>query len=311
MISLLSGALLCAAVLLAGVARGAPPARSAAGSAPCSLTRQLAYVAANFPGKKAMVWLAAPNGSGRRRLFQAATPALAPSGRLIAVTQFSGSAGLGIFTVCGSRLGQYFSSRDAISGIVWSPDSSLVAAIVKPHPNGSGTSELVVFDVATGQLTTVATGYDFSGPSFSPTAPYSLTYAVAPTAEGGPNVWSAAIGQTSTQLTQASINYKPLWGPQGILYQHDSSSSSELELLSNGHSTRLMNLSSWPVALSSDGLHLVAENVACGAVFASSVNLATRKVVHQSRLASPPSASPPRAVRCCSPERYRAAIAAS
>ena len=59
------------------------------------------------------------------------------------------------------------------------------------------------------------------------------------------------------------------------------SSGLELELLSNGHSTRLMSSPGWPVALSSDGLHLVTEQVACGVVFASSVNLANRRVVHQ------------------------------
>jgi len=280
LIALLSGALLWATLLLASAARGAPSATSAPSApsaAPCSLTRQLAYVATNYAGQKGMVRLAAANGSGGRRLFRAATPALAPSGRLIAVTQFGRSAGLGIFTVCGSRLGQYFSSHDAISGVAWSPDSSLVAAIVDPHPNGSGSDQLVVINVATGHVTTVATGYVY-GPSFSPTTPYNLAYAATPTIGANANVWSAAIGQPGTQLTRAGMNDQPLWGPQGILYMHDGSA---LELLSNGHSTRLMGLSGWPVALSSDGLHLATENVACGAVFASSVNLATRKIVHQ------------------------------
>ena len=195
LMALLSGALLCAALLLAGVAQGAPSVRSAVGSAPCSLSRQLAYVAGNYAEQKGMVWLAAADGSGRRRLFRAATPALAPSGGLIAVTQFGRSAGLGIFTVCGSRLGQYFSPHDAISGIVWSPDSSLLAAIIDPHPNRSGSDQrLVVVDVATGQLTTVATGSFGRGLSFSPTAPYSLAYVVITSAGGTANVWSAVIG---------------------------------------------------------------------------------------------------------------------
>jgi len=293
--ALLAGALLCVALVLAGAARGASSATSA-GSAPsvaqCSLTRQLAYVAANYQGQKGMVWLAAANGSGRRRLFRAATPALAPSGRLIAVTQFGRSAGLGIFTVCGGLVGQYFSSHDAISGVAWSPDSSLVAAIVDPQPNGSAYSQrLVVIDVATGQLTTVATGYFLDGdggPSFSRTAPYSLAYAVVPRVDAdtnvgwsAANVWSAAIGQPGTQLMRDGDNVYPLWGPQGILYEH-ASSGAELELLSSGHSIRLMGVNGWwPVALSSDGLHLAAEGAACGFVWPLSVNLATRKVVHQ------------------------------
>ncbi len=284
----LGGALLCCALLLAGVARGVSSSATSGGSyaAPCSLTRQVAYVAGNYASQKGIVWLAAANGSGRKRLFRAATPALAPSGRLIAVTEIGHSAGLGIFTVCGSRLGQYFSSRDAISGVVWSPDSTLVAAIVDPHPGQFQPDQrLVVIDVATGQLTTVATGYfglAGAGPSFSLTSPYSLTYAVAPSAGADRNVWSAAIGQPGTQLTRNGSNAYPLWGPQGILYQAVSASSFELKLFSNGHSIRLMNLPGvWAVALSSDGLHLATEGVACGYVYASSVNLAKRKIVHQ------------------------------
>jgi hypothetical protein len=55
----------------------------------------------------------------------------------------------------------------------------------------------------------------------------------------------------------------------------------ELEQIAGGHSTKLMRLNGWPVALSSDGLHLAAEGAACGAVWPLSVNLATRRVVHQ------------------------------
>ena len=63
--ALLAGALLSGALLLAAAARGAPSATSAGSApyaAPCSLTRQLAYVAADYPGQKGMVWLAAQTG---------------------------------------------------------------------------------------------------------------------------------------------------------------------------------------------------------------------------------------------------------
>ncbi len=286
--ALLAGALLSGALLLAAAARGAPSATSAGSApyaAPCSARRQLAYVAADYSGQKGMVWLAAANGSGGRRLLRAAAPVLAPSGRLIAVTQFGRSAGLGIFTVCGGLVGQYFSSHDAISGVAWSPDSSLVAAIVDPHPNGSVFGQrLVVIDVATGHLTTVATGFldGFGGPSFSRAAPYRLAYAVVPRVDAHTNVWTAAIGQPSAQLTRGGDNDYPLWGPQGMLYEHFLTSGlPELELFSSGHATGLMRLNGWPVALSSDGLHLAAEGAACGVVWPLSVNLATRKVVHQ------------------------------
>lgn len=282
---LLAGGSLCATLLLAVGAQGTSRARAAATAAQCSRTQQLAYVAANFPGEKGMVWFAAANGRGRRRLFRAATPELSPGGSMVAVTEFGHSAGLGIFTVCGGRVREYFSAHDRISGIAWSPDSSLVAAVVDPHPNGAPFRQrLVVIDVATGHVTTVATGFlnGWGGPSFSPTSPYQLAYDIVPSVNTNPNVWSAAIGQSGVQLTHSGSNEYPLWGPQGILYDHmPNSGLPELERLSGGHSTKLMRLNGWPVALSSDGTRLAAEGAACGVVWPLSVSLVTRKVVHQ------------------------------
>src|ERR1019366_833397 len=285
MATFLAGASLSAALLLAVGAQGTPRARAAVTAAQCSRTQQLAYVATNFPGEKGMVWFAAANGGERRRLFRAATPELSPDGAMVAVTEFGHAAGLGIFTVCGGRVGEYFSAHDGISGIVWSPDSSLVAVVVDPHPNGSAFGQrLVVIDVATGHVTTVATGFlnGWGGPSFSPTSPHQLAYDIVVRSNTNPNVWSAAIGQPSVQLTHGGYNEYPLWGPKGILYDHVlNSGAPELELISSGHSTKLMRLNGWPVALSSDGLHLAAEGAACGVVWPLSVNLATRRVVRQ------------------------------
>jgi len=283
--TLMAAVSLAAALVLASGAQSMLPAKAAGAPITCSRTEQLAYVSANFPGAKGMVWLASANGGGRRRLFAAATPELSPDGRMVAVTEFGHSAGLGIFTVCGRLVGQYFGPHEGVSGIVWSPDSGLVAAVADPHPNGSPFGQrLVVIDVATGHVTTVATGFlnGWGGPSFSPTSPYRLAYDIVPRTNANPNVWSAEIGQPSVQLTHAGSNENPVWGPKGILYDHLlSSGATELERLSNGHSTKLMRLIGWPVALSSDGVHLAAEGAACGVVWPLSVNLATRRVVHQ------------------------------
>jgi hypothetical protein len=285
MATLLAGASLSATLVLAGGAQGTPRASTAA-AAKCSRTQQLAYVASNFPGQQGMVWMAAASGRGRRKLFPAATPELSPDGSMIAVTDFGHSAGLGIFTVCGGRVGEYFSAHDQISGIAWSPDSSMVAAVVNPNPNGPAFKmRLVLIDVATGHLTTVATGFlaGWGGPSFSPTAPYQLAYDITLRPDTNQEVWSDTVGQPSVQLTRHDANEYPLWGPQGLLYEqvNNHSGATELELLSGGHSTALMRLNGWPVALSSNGTHLAAEGAACGVVWPLSVNLATRKVVHQ------------------------------
>src|SRR5581483_10138066 len=77
-------------------------------------------------------------------------------------------------------------------------------------------------------------------------------------------------------------NQYPVWGPQGLLYQHaGKSGKTSLDLFASGHSSTLMKLEAWPVAVSSDGTHLAAESAACGVVWPVSVNLSTRKVVHQ------------------------------
>jgi hypothetical protein len=276
---LAAGSLPVAAVL--GVlVLGTPSARSASG---CARTPQLAYVAAADAGERGMVWLAAANGSGRKRLFRAARPVLAPGGRMVAVTRFGSPSGLGIFTVCGTPIHRYFSARDGISGLVWSSDASLLAAVVDPHPNGNNAFDqrLVVVDVATGKTITVAKGFlnGFGGPSFSPTAPYQIAYDFSPHTSAHFNVWSAAIGQPGTQLTHGGDNEYPLWGPQGILYSHvPNSGLMTLDLIADGKSTTLMKLNGWPVAISGNGQHLLAEGAACGAIWPLTVDLAARKV---------------------------------
>lgn len=271
------------ALLLLALALGTPAARSAA---PCGRTAQLAYVSAASSGQRGMVRLASADGSDRRSLVRAATPALAPSGALVAVTRFGAAGGLEILTACGDVVGRYFRAADGVSGLVWSPDSSLLAAIVDPHPNGSNVfdRQLVVVNVATGQTTVVAGGFlgAFGGASFSPTPPYQVAYDNTPHSGAKANVYAAAIGQPGTQLTHGGENQYPLWGPHGILYSHVSSSGSmTLDLLADGRSTTLMKLNGWPVAISSDGRRLVAEGAACGAVWPLSVDLAARRVVHQ------------------------------
>lgn len=274
---------LSAGVLLSAVLLGTSSAQSASA---CVRTAQLAYVAAAHAGERGMIWLAAANGSRRERLFRGARPILAPDGRMIAVTRFGSTNGLGIFTACGKLVDGYFSARDGISSVAWSSDSSLLAAIVDPHPNGNNVFDqrLVVVDVATGQATTVAKGFlnGFGGPSFSPTAPYQIAYDSSLHTGAHFNVWSATVGQPPVQLTHRGDNEYPLWAPQGILYTHASNSGATmLELVAAGKSSSLMKLNGWPVAISANGRHLLAEGAACGAIWPLTVDLAARRVRRQ------------------------------
>jgi hypothetical protein len=204
---------------------------------------------------------------------------------MVAVTRFDRSDGLGLFTVCGGLVGRFFSSHDTISGITWSPDSSTVAAVVAADPNGAPFHEqLDVIDVATGQVTKVATGFlsGWGGPTFSPMSSHELAYANVTAVGHNPSIWSVTPGQPSVQLTTSGTNQYPVWGPQGLLYQHAlNDGTSYLGLITGSRSSTLMKLQAWPVAVSSDGTHLAAENAACGVVWPVSVDLSTRKVVHQ------------------------------
>jgi hypothetical protein len=283
LVVLLSGAAIAAGSVVFGLVDR--PAAAGATQAPCSRTGALAYSAAKYPGGKATIWLADADGSHRRRLVRAATPALSPNGALVAVTKFGRSGGLGLFTACGGRVGQFFSSHDTVSGITWSPDSSIVAAVVAPDPERAPFGEkLELVQVATGQVRTVATGFlsGWGGPTFSPTAPDRLAYANVPKVGRNPNIWSVTLGQRSVRLTKRGTNQYPVWGPQGLMYQHSLPDGKPyLELFTAGHSSTVMKLEAWPVAVSSDGTHLAAESAACGVVWPVSVNLSTRRVVHQ------------------------------
>jgi hypothetical protein len=274
---------LAVGVLLVGAVHGRAAARASAAS--CRTRGQLAYSAGKYSGQKAMVWLANANGSDRRKLLRAADPVLSPNGEIVAVTNFGGSAGLGLFTACGGRVSEFFSSHDTITGISWSPDSSIVAAVVAANPEQKPFREqLKEIDVATGQVTNVATGFlsAWGGPTFSPGSSHQLAYADVTKVGHNPSIWSVTPGHPSVQLTKSGTDQYPVWGPQGLLYQHTlNNGSSYLDLLSGGHSSTLMKLEAWPVAVSRDGSHLAAESAACGVVWPVTVNLSTRKVVHQ------------------------------
>jgi len=282
-VMLLGFGTLAVSLLLVGTVRGQVTAGARAGS--CSSTSQLAYSAGKYSEQKAMVWLANANGSDRRKLLRAADPVLSPNGEMVALTNFGGSAGLGLFTVCGGLVSQFFSSHDSITGITWSPDSSTVAVVVAANPEQAPFHEqLELIDVATGQATKIATGYlsAWGGPTFSPTSSHQLAYANVTKVGHNPNIWSATPGHPSVQLTRSGTNQYPVWGPQGLLYQHAlNDGGAYLDLLSGGHSSTLMKLVAWPVAVSSDGTHLAAESAACGVVWPVSVNLSTRRIVHQ------------------------------
>jgi hypothetical protein len=286
--------MLAIGLLLLGTGHGQATARARAAS--CAKTSQLAYSAGRYSGQKAMIWLANANGSDRRKLLRAATPVLSPNGEMVAVTKFGGSAGLGLFTTCGGLLSKFFTSHDTITGITWSPDSSIVAAVVAADPNHAFHEQLKEIDVATGKVSNVATAFlsGWGRPTFAPGTSHQLAYAAVTKVGHNPSIWSMVPGHASVQLTRHGNDQYPVWGPQGLLYQQTlNNGKAYLDLLSNRHSSTLMKLLAWPVAVSSDGNHLLAEGAACGVVWPVTVNLSTRKVVHQYPTSFAPAAISP------------------
>jgi hypothetical protein len=251
--------------------------------AACTKKAQLAYTDAPAQGGVGPIMVASANGSGKRTLGQGATPAIAPNGRFVAVARPGHGAALGIYSMCGSLVHRYFSSNDAASTIVWSADSTLLAAVINTKPkvlNNAFDDKLVVIDIATRKVTDVASGFlDYQGgPAFSPTAPYQLVYQ-GNLHTGVSNLWTYSVGGKSTQITHNVNATYPIWGQKGIVYQrvgNGNNVSAYLARISGTKSTNLMTIKGgwWPVALSSDGTRLAAEDAACGAVWPVSVNLA-------------------------------------
>ena len=288
-VAALIGAALAVVVALLVIARG--PAAAGADPPSCTRTGQLAYSVAKHSGERAMVWLANANGSDRRTLVRAAQPVLSPNGRMVAATKFGGPGGLGLFTACGDLMSQFFSSHDTVTGIAWSPDSTQLAAVVAQNANQAPFDErLDVIQVASGRVTTVATGFlgGWGGPTFSPSS-RQLAFANVPRVGRSPNIWTVTVGERPVQLTRRGTNQYPVWGPRGLLYQHATrDGKTYLDRFTGGRSSTVMKLQAWPVAVSKDGTRLAAESAACGVVWPVSVNLATRTVVHR----FPPSFAP-------------------
>jgi hypothetical protein len=163
------------------------------------------------------VWVASDDGSDARRLVAGRNPVISPDGQTVAYgNRFTGDAQeLWMIPAAGGAARTVL--RDWQTGpFAWSPDSRFVVTQAGP---AAGAQRLVLIEVATGAVRTIATGY-FSGASFSPDST-QLVYGrsrserlfrptnieIVPVAGGAPR-----------RLTTDGRSIYPLWGPAQIAY---------------------------------------------------------------------------------------------
>jgi len=176
------------------------------------------------------VVLAKPGGGDARVLGPAQQALLAPDGRaVIALSTGAGRAVLTAYTVhrhaVGSRVVAVLAPPDfATRGIrllAWSPDSRLVAVSGYSLSRSGEDGALLVADLASGQLTTIARG-TLLGASFAPTPPDRIVYAHATILQLDDNeasLWIAnADGTGRRALTHSGLASWPLWTEAGIYF---------------------------------------------------------------------------------------------
>jgi hypothetical protein len=172
--------------------------------------------------------VAAPSGGAARPLVDASQALLAPDGtRVLALSTGLAGATLELYRTArsGARVvaqleAPHFSPEGARL-LCWSADSRYVALTANELSGAGELSTLLVLDVRTGHLTTIATG-DFLGASFSPALPDRLVYSDASVAQLDDNesllYETTANGSQTHELTHSGLASAPVWGAHGIVF---------------------------------------------------------------------------------------------
>jgi Tol biopolymer transport system component len=173
-----------------------------------------------------VVFKANDNGSGVQRIGAGFNPRISPDGQTIAF--FRGGNGrsqkpqLMAVPTAGGPVRQLASNWQNNFVFAWSADSARVAVLLGPE---LGKQTLTVIDVASGDRTTVASGY-FNGVSFAPEGSEQLVYGRAPSENYPPRsdiyridlLPPGAVSVAPVQphrLTSDNRSQSPLWGPNG------------------------------------------------------------------------------------------------
>ncbi|MFN8202429.1 MAG: hypothetical protein U0S48_07690 [Solirubrobacteraceae bacterium] len=166
---------------------------------------------------RSTVWVANDDGSGAHKLAAGRNPSISPNGQAVAYgNRFSRATPVLRLIPTAGGTPRTILTNWRYGPFAWSPDSRFIATQAGPEV---GRQRLVLIDVATGQVRTVATGF-FSGASFSPDST-QLVYGRARTDRlfAPTNVEIAAVaGGAPRRLTTDGHSISPLWGPRQIVY---------------------------------------------------------------------------------------------
>jgi len=167
---------------------------------------------------KTSIWVAEDDGSGAQRLGPGRSPAISPDGTTVAFGDRFDAKSTPRLQVMAATGG---APRTVLTGwrfgpFAWSPDSRYIATVGGPE---IGQQRLVLIEVATGAVRTIARGY-FYGASFSP-ASDQLVYGRQASerlfARSDLEVVAVA-GGAPRRLTNDGRGLYPLWGPTQIAY---------------------------------------------------------------------------------------------
>jgi hypothetical protein len=267
---------------------------------PCALVQSASATLVYNKGvdtSRATVWVAGDDGKGAKRIASGGlNPRIAPDGSLVVfqTTTSSVSEAPQIAAVPAIGGKRRVLLRNAWRGDTqaWSPDSKYYAAVTGPE---IGTQRLVVIEVATRSVRTVARG-QFYGVSFSPTSG-AVVYSRARRDDYPPrsSLYVAALGGgTPMRITSGAPDIYPLWGPSGIVFTRQrkpmreyDSWKQDLYMVTpdDGAPRRLTHqrpgfllAGLTPVDWSADGTRLLGQFGGQDTVFAQTIDAATGRV---------------------------------
>jgi hypothetical protein len=173
--------------------------------------------------------VSSPSGAAARALGAASQALLSPDGtRVVALTTGQSRATLELYSTTGRGVARVIAELAAPRFLPdgarlrsWSPDSRYIALTANELSTAGEESALLVLDVRTGDVRTIATG-DFLGASFAPDLPDRLVYSDASVAQLDDNesllYEAAANGGRTRELTRSGLASAPVWGAHGIVF---------------------------------------------------------------------------------------------
>jgi Tol biopolymer transport system component len=229
------------------------------------------------------VWVSDVNGASAIDLGPASSALISPDGADVAAivvqkaqsVKTSGqsvkTSTLSLYLTAGGVPETIVSSQQVMQLLAWSPDSKQLLVAV-----GASPAQLRVIDATTNATHTIARGV-IDGAGFAPGTSGQVVYAKASLNTSRVNIYTtSATGTNTRQLTHDGLSEYPLWGPNGIVYSHEtarkknpypalqlwfmsSAGTGQHELTNTPVSSTVEGLT--PIAFSANGKHLLANFV--------------------------------------------------